>query len=339
MYRRGKKGILYISVHGVRQSSKTNDKERAKRLEHKLNAEAWDREQGLVIPDWDGACLLWTKRNPLIAASEKNLRFATWWRPLLTRKNLRRIDTEMMNELILKHRPKVSETERRPQNATANAYVAFVQRIITETSSLRPKFITYPEQQGRMRWLTPAEWFLLAGTASDDVRDICEFALSTGLREANCMFFDWTWVKDTWALIPPEFTKTSAPYGIPLNRTAQAVIARRRTAAIRHPNLVFLNQGKPWYRVSIGRAMRDAVEAAGIDAVTFHGFRHTFASWLAQKGISEVIRARLGCWKTGSMADHYAHFDVESLRPFSEVIDSILSDSSQASTLATGSAA
>lgn len=323
-YRRGKKGTIYVRIDGVRTSTGTTDPERAKWFKKKHENEAWDRANGRSVPTWDGACIAWAKGNPLSAVGVANLRFENWWKDHLSGKSLRAITPELVNDLVTKHRTGVSATERLPANATANAYVQFVARVIAATSSLRPAFIHYPPMKGRLRWLTPAEWFLLAAKMDGDLRDVCEFSLATGLRQANCLEFDWAWLHGDWALIPPEFTKTDEPYGIPLNKTAQAVIARRKAAAVRHPNLAFLNAGKPWYRVAVARKLWKALEDSGVDEITYHGFRHTFTSWLAQKGVSESIRARLGCWRTGRMADRYSHFDVESLRPFAAHIDEAL---------------
>ncbi len=332
MHRRGKRGIWQISVGGVRQSSGTPDRERAKALELKLNAEAWDRRNGLTVPTWDQACLAWMANNPVAAGKYHNRKYLKWWKPHLTGKRLTAITAAVVHGVISSTdengapRFKINlETPVGP-NATANGYAGFVGQIIRFASNLDPRLTRYPQPHGRDRWLTVNEWRALAGVMTPDLKDICEFALATGLREANDMGFQWSWIHGNTAILPPEVTKTRKPYGIPLNKIAQAVLERRRQSPIRHPRLVFLNRGKPWYRVSLCRAVEDAVEKAGIDPITFHGLRHTFASWLAQRGVSEVIRARLGCWSTKSQADGYSHFDVDSLRPFSELLGGVLGD-------------
>lgn len=327
MYRRGKGGNITIRIGGVRRSSGTPDRDRAKWLQTQRNAETWDAEHGRVIRTWERACRDWADANPGPSGKYENLKFEKWWKDKLKGRTLDKITPALVHEIVSKHRT-VDVENKIPQNSTANEYVSFVSRIIRETSNLKPRLVYYPTLAGRYRWLTFEEWVAFSGKAYQDLADLCEFALATGLREANDMWFEWPWLKDgdTWALLPAEVTKTDRPYAIPLNRTAQAVIKRRRAAVVSHPKLVFLNRGKVWNRTAVCRTMQDTGEAAELaEPIQFHGFRHTFASWLAQKGISELIRSRLGCWKTGAMSDHYAHFDVESLRPYSEVIDSILS--------------
>ena len=244
MYKRN--GVWYISISGTRQSARTTIREDAKLLEHKLNKEAWDRRNGLVVPVSSVAS------------------------PIVRVRQVRRL--------------------------------------------------------GRDRWLTVEEWYKLSAEMSDDLRDVSLLALATGLRQANVIGLRWTWLRGDWLEIPAEFTKTRKPYGIPLNRTAQGVIESSKGNKVMHAQLVFTRGGKPWNRVTLCRQLKGAVAQAGIPEFTFHGFRHTFASWLAQKGVSEAIRARLGCWSTGSQTDHYSHFDVGSLRPYAELIDSILAE-------------
>jgi integrase len=273
---------------------------------------------------------MWQDDNPKLADQYHVKKFLLFWKDHLKGKKLSDITPKLIHGLVTENF-NVDLINPSGPNSTANGYVGIVSRVIRHASNLNPKFTYYPKSRGRDRWLTPDEWETLSAAMNPDLADISLFAISAGLREANCMGFRWSWLKDsdTWALIPPEFTKTAKPYGIPLNLTAQRVIKRRRESGIRHQELVFLFSGRPWYRVMICRQLEAAVEASGVAKITFHGFRHTFASWLAQKGVSHAIRARLGCWSTASMADHYSHFDVESLRQFSEMIDGVLALSPQ----------
>ena len=316
-------GNWYISIAGTRESSGTTDRAKAKALEHKLNAEAWDRRHGFIVPVWEEACVTWIENNPVVAETYGAKKYLRFWKDHLAGKKLDAITPKVVHGIVCQQF-KVNLIDPVGANATANGYVSMVGRVIRHSSNLNPKLTYYPKSSGRDRWLTVEEWHILAGRMNPDLQDISLFALMTGLREANIMGLQWSWVKGDWLLIPAEFTKTDKPYGIPLNRTAQAIVQRCREATVRHPELVFLNAGRPWNRVALCRALKRQVSAAGREAFTFHGFRHTFASWLAQKGVSHAIRARLGCWSTHSITDHYSHFDVDSLRPYAEMLDGIL---------------
>lgn len=325
MYRRKPGGNWYISIGGARQSAGTKDRERARQLEHKLNQEAWDRGHGLVAPTWDQACLSWIEANPGLSEKYENLKFLQWWKPHLTGKKLTAIDAKIVHRIISENRV-VDLHNRVPQNATANDYTYFVGRIIRHASNLNPKFIQYPAIKFRERWLKPEEWQALGAALDPDTRDLLTYALATGQREANCMFLRWDWIDGAAVFTPAEDTKTRVPYGIPLNRAAQAVLERRRQAPVKHLQLVFTNRGKPWYRLALLRALKRGCQKAGIEPITVHGLRHTFTTWLARAGVPKEIRKRLLGHTTGDVHDGYTHFDIESLRPHAEVIDRVLAE-------------
>ena len=54
--------------------------------------------------------------------------------------------------------------------------------------------------------------------------------------------------------------------------------------------------------------MKEAVEGAGIEPVTFHQLRHTYASRMVMKGAPlAVVAAQLGHADTRMAEKHYAH--------------------------------
>lgn len=324
MYRRGKRGVIYINVQGVRQSSGTTDRERAKALEHRLNNEAWDLAHGLRIPNWNEAVVKWGTDNPKLAARKVNKHYAIWWHPFLDGKKLPAITPALIHQTVKAHRPGVSLDTRTKPNATANAYVAYVARVIRHSSNLRADFQYYPVMLPADRWTPPEEWLRIAQHLTPDELDVLTFSLATGLREANVMFFEWPWDHQTWGAVPADDTKTDVPYGVPFNRTAQTVLERRRAASVKHVRYVFTDAGKPWYTLKLLRALARACKAAELPVMTVHALRHTFGTWLARNGVPKDVRRRLMGHGTGDVHDRYIHHDVESLRPFSEVIDEIL---------------
>lgn len=320
MFQRGKKKTWYFRIGSVRYSSGTNDKERAKALQRKLEQEAWDRANGFHIPTWDEACLNWLEKHQHLDSYVMNKIYARWWTEHLSGFKLNAITPDLIHELIKKHR-EIDLTGPSSRNSTANAYTFFAAKIIRSASNLKPEFVQYKEPRND-RWLTRQEWHTLKAQLSGDLLDICTFGLATGLREGNIIGFEWAWEHGDKAYLPPTVTKTDKPYGIPFNKTAQAVIERRRHAKVRHPVLVFTNGGKPWTCVMLLRALYRAVKRAELAHMTYHTFRHSFASWLAQMGVSDAARCRLGCWTgAGGAASRYVHFDVEDLRRFTEMLD------------------
>lgn len=323
MYSRRDSPFVYITVNGVRTSSGTKDRQRAKRLEHKLNTEAWDTHHGLTIPKWEQAALKWTKDFPRESGRYENVKHAVWWLERLKGKKLTDLTREFIHRIIVKDR-KIDLERRIKQNSTANNYVGFVSRVIKHSSNLNPKFIRYPAIKFRERWLIPDEWFLIREELTPDELDVLEFTLAGGYRESNSMFYEWGWDHKTWCLMPDRDTKTDKPYGLPLNKTQQAIVARRRKKAVRHVRYVFTDAGSPWYANKLIRALKRACKASGVAEVTPHGLRHSFATWLAQRGVAKEIRARLMGHSVQDTQDIYSHFDVESLKPYAAIIDTIL---------------
>ena len=78
-----------------------------------------------------------------------------------------------------------------------------------------------------------------------------------------------------------------------------------------------------WY--SFRSAWEAALDAAGIEGFRFHDLRHTFASWLVQRGrtLKEVQEA-LG-HQTITMTMRYSHLAPDHLRAAVAVLDGMLS--------------
>src|SRR5262245_58352439 len=94
-----------------------------------------------------------------------------------------------------------------------------------------PKIRLEKEPQGRLRWLTPEEAQRLLNACSKseqaDLRDLVEFALYTGVRQAEALELTWDRVDRSRGVIQLELTKSGRRREVPLNQQADAVLARR----------------------------------------------------------------------------------------------------------------
>lgn len=327
MYRRkdksGKRsGPWYITVAGVRKSSGTTDRERARRRETKENQEAWDRQHGLTIPKWEDMAMGWARDNPASAAKYHSIKYEKFWLPHLKGKTATEIDAGLIHSVISQHLT-VDLENRVPGNGTANQYVSFVRMVIRAKSNHNPRFQKYPAIKFREVHWTPEQWREVSKHFTPDELDLFTFALATGLRESNVMFFRPQWQDGAVAVIPASSTKTAVPYGIPLNRTAQEVLKRRKDGAVRHLDYAFSDRGRAWYTVKALGALKRACKASGVPYITFHGLRHTTNTWLAKAGVPKEIRMRLLGHKASDVHDGYTHLNVEDLRPFAERLDEL----------------
>lgn len=330
MFRRRKNGkptgpwYFRHPVTGDRVSSKTTDKARAAQLLRDLENEAFDRKNGRYVPKWEEVAEKWLALNQTLSGIRSQQNYHDFWLERLRGMKLTEITDDVVHREIMAGRP-VSLKERLPANSTANLYVMYVRKIIRFAGVSRPQFVKYPEPKTSRRWLRPEEWHAFVDELPEDLAQLCTFALATGLRINNVMNFRWAWLHDDKAFLPAAVTKTSEEYGIPLNKSATAIVRDLRAQTVRSPTHVFIHMGKPWAYRTLNKAIKRACKRAEIADISPHVLRHTFASWLTQQGVSDAIRRRLGCWQLGGGADTaYLHFDVEWLRPFAEKLDPLL---------------
>jgi integrase len=105
---------------------------------------------------------------------------------------------------------------------------------------------------------------------------------------------------------------------VPLSSNADAVLARRWTPEVKG----YVFGSRNWN--SFRSAWESALVAAGIEDLRFHDLRHTFASWLIQRGrtLREVQEA-LG-HQTITMTMRYSHLAPDHLRAAVAVLDDVL---------------
>ncbi|MCH7781364.1 MAG: site-specific integrase, partial [Acidobacteria bacterium] len=98
----------------------------------------------------------------------------------------------------------------------------------------------------------------------------------------------------------------------PKGGNARASIRRWLPRIVRAAGLVW---GK-YKNGADGKVLRDrhGNKVLNPEGVTFHTFRHSFASNAFLSGVPDSVIQRLGNWKTGSMLDRYRHHADEQLR-------------------------
>ncbi len=84
-------------------------------------------------------------------------------------------------------------------------------------------------------------------------------------------------------------------------------------------------QGRPIIQVNT-RAWRKALNRTGIEDFRWHDLRHTWASWLTQKGVPLNVIQEMGAWESTEMVKRYAHLAPEQFRKHAMVVNEILND-------------
>lgn len=167
----------------------------------------------------------------------------------------------------------------------------------------------------RVRFLSESEAAQLLNTLnarSELWYDIADFALQTGLRAGEIYSLMPYQVDLTSKTIKIYDTKNSQSRAVPLNEAALAVVEKYLARAMK-PFPLFQQRGS--LPVCHYKIFRGAVAKCGFNAgiedrrerVCFHTLRHTFASWLVQKGYPLAIVGALLGHKDIKMTMRYAH--------------------------------
>lgn len=174
-------------------------------------------------------------------------------------------------------------------------------------------------------WLTPEQWATLRAELPAHLLPAATFAIETGLRQDNVLGLTWTKVsldrKMVW--VEAEEAKADNAIPVPLSDAAmtvlQAQVGLTYTPRKGGPPVtslyVFPFRGKRIYDVKT--SFMAACVRAGLgtyetedgtyEGFTWHGFRHTWATWHAQNGTPMEVLQMLGAWTDPRMVQRYAH--------------------------------
>lgn len=162
------------------------------------------------------------------------------------------------------------------------------------------------EDNERMRVLDEAEESRLVAEARVSgnpwLASLILIALNTGGRRGELLALRWTDVDMERRVV--RFTKTKARRSrtVPLNKAAIKELRRIE----RKGDRVFALRGKAV--LDVKRSFMNARDRAGLGPdVTFHGLRHTFATRLAEQGVSPSIIQRLLGHSSLAMVQRYTH--------------------------------
>ena len=185
------------------------------------------------------------------------------------------------------------------------------------------KRIKIPEKQPL--FFSASELETLLFTIDDkDIRDLVIFAVNTGLRRTELLTLSWEQVnfKDKLVILDNRnnLTKSKKIRTIPLNLSAMQVVVERERA--KTCNYIFTHLGKKIAPDKITRLFKEYVKSAEVNPqLNFHSLRHTFASWLVQKGVSIYQVSKLLGHADIKTTEVYSHLRAEDLRESVEMLN------------------
>jgi len=150
-----------------------------------------------------------------------------------------------------------------------------------------------------------------------DLRDIVEFALNTGLRQMELLTLEWNQInfRDSLLILDNRnhLTKSKKIRTIPLNIKSLQILTERERS--KQSNLVFTYNGLSIKQDFISKTFKKFIKKADLNLkLNFHSLRHTFASWLVQRGVSIYEVSKLLGHSDIKTTEIYSHLRAEDLR-------------------------
>jgi len=171
------------------------------------------------------------------------------------------------------------------------------------------------------RTLTRGEEQRFLANATPYIQDIAVFALNTGLRIGEILSLTWESVDLENNLLSVFAHKTHKIRPVPINARARRVL--EYWALGRKIQFVFYNHetGNPFVDLKAGFAL--ACRKAGIEGVTWHTLRHTFASRLVAQGVDIVTVQQLLGHSTVTVTMRYTHTNLDAKRNATQKLEGL----------------
>jgi len=167
-------------------------------------------------------------------------------------------------------------------------------------------------------WITREQAHMLLGKFPKHTRGMMMMALATGMRRANVTGMEWSRIsleRGTYYVPASDAKGRKSGITVALNSDALAILEAWRGA---HPRYVFCFRGRAPIKQVATRMWRRVVKEVGLEGVTFHSMRHSWASWHVQGKTPLKVLQEMGGWTTLEMPMRYAHLDPGHLAQYAE---------------------
>jgi len=314
----------------IQQSSGTSERSKALELHDRLKSSLWDHARLGVKPPyaWKEAAIRWCEEKHAKRDLHSDIEKLKYLDRFFGNLTLDEISDDVLELVIRTKRGEIIAkrgAKARPA-ATLNRFRALIRSILRRAMNKwrwidrMPCVIELEEENNaRDRWITPSQAKLLLLALPEHQRAVVMFALATGLRQRNVLDLEWVEVDfDQGEIhIPAAKAKGKRVIHVALNETALQVL---RGQLGLHPERVFTYRGLP-LRNANNRAWRKALKTAGITDFRWHDLRHTWASWLIQKGTPLYVLKEMGAWESLEMVQRYAHLSTTQRQQHARIID------------------
>jgi len=175
-------------------------------------------------------------------------------------------------------------------------------------------------------FFTEQQFEILINAVEDpDLKDLFNFAVLTGLRQGDLITLRWSQInfKDNTVILDNRnsLTKSRKVHSIPLNITALQILTERELR-VKESDFVFTYKNKIIKQDFISKKFKKYVKKAKLNPrLSFHSLRHTFGSWLIQRGVSLYQVSKLMTHADLRVTQIYSHLRNEDLRKAVELLE------------------
>jgi integrase len=207
-------------------------------------------------------------------------------------------------------------------NATTNRAVALLKRMLFMAekwgmhSGNVVRFVPQlPEAEFNPRILSNEDAQKLVDASPDDVRDLLEFDLNTGLRKSDAYGLKWENVDLERAVLKFVVKKTNKVQEVPLNPAACDVLRRQPRVS----EYVFINARTKKPIKDIRVVLNGAAERAGLGKFKLHTIRHTVATKVTRATDLATAQVLLG-HKSPNTTRRYVATDMPRMKNAADAI-------------------
>lgn len=290
----------------VRRSTGHTDRAAATAEHNKLQIELWQLVPVTDEHTWGQAVIAWVEVKP---RGEPDLLRLRKFSGLFPDRGLSEVTRTAVDEAL--SFCSTAGTYRRYRAiivavlnlAADNEWITTVPRLKTKEGKKKPR-----------EWITQAQFERLYTELPPHMKPMARFAVETGLRQANVLGLLWSQVSLPRKTVTLEANvmKAEQALAVPLSNGAASLLWEMRSDSPHSSAYVFLYRGNPI------KEIKTAFQAACVRAdlgryvdgkyqgFTWHGMRHTWATWHIQSGTPIDVLQKLGGWADLRMVTNYA---------------------------------
>jgi len=324
-----------IAGRTVRRSSGVTDRAAAEELEEGLRRSLWRQiKLGEKHFTWEQAveqCKAEDSHQASWERTERSIerlnRFLTG-SPLaeITRENIVKIRTALTRHTYL-------NADKKPvplAPATINRDLAVLRSILKRCAGdtkdgtnwgmldACPKVPLFRLDEVDPLWVSREQAHVLLGRFPPHTRGMMMMALATGMRRSNVTGMEWNRVdmKRGTYYVPASNVK-GRKKGLPVKLNSDAIAILEQWQG-QHERYVFCFRKRAPITQVATRMWRRVVKECGLEGVTFHSMRHSWASWQVQGGTPLRALQEMGGWATLAMPMRYSHLEPGHLAQYAE---------------------